>query len=459
MDRDTFKIVPSQAIPNDASVLPARFVSNIKSDDSVEKMKARLVIGGHRDPMKKLIVHQSQNVQPSSIRLVLVLAAAHKFTVWTSDVRQAYLQSEQVLSRPVFLRDPVKKFDLGENKALQLLKPLYGLSESGDIWYRILDRHHRSDLEMNPLRSDPALYVRMEQGSLIGILGTYVDDMIRAGNTKFWKTPKKTEERFDMEEAKKVPCTSTGFALLENVNGVLWLDQHDYLSKIKVLPEDALYRDLASIKMNLAWLSHSRPDCMFEVSQITQVTEKIFSEGRPETLRGVDKLVKFAKEKIVMLQFFELELKFLKIIGFSDASFARNRDLTFQLGYIVSVGDSKNYVVPLLFKSYKARKVNRSVKGAEMIVFCNMFDAALALRNELKFLHPGSEISLNLLTDSKTMFDVIFKGTRTCEKRLMLDIAGARERFRNRDISDIGLIRSEHNLEDSLTKKMSQSKL
>lgn len=60
------------------------------------------MIGGHRDLLKHYIVHQSQNIQPSTIRLVLTLAAFHLFDLWTAEVCQAYLQSEKPMERPDF---------------------------------------------------------------------------------------------------------------------------------------------------------------------------------------------------------------------------------------------------------------------------------------------------------------------------------------------------------------------
>lgn len=186
-DCGTFKIVPAKAISDDANLILAIFVLSIKSDDVVKKTKARFVIGGHRDPMKKFIVHQSQNVRPPLIRLVLVLAVAHKMTVWTSNVRQAYLQSKQMWSKPVFIKDPAKEFYLKKIKAPQLLKSLYGLSESGGIWYKTLKHRHRADLKMNLLRTDLALLVCMHDENLIEISGTYMDEIIRARTTAFWE--------------------------------------------------------------------------------------------------------------------------------------------------------------------------------------------------------------------------------------------------------------------------------
>jgi len=64
-----------------------------------------------------------------------------------------------------------------------------------------------------------------------------------------------------------------------------------------------------------------------------------------------------------------------------------------------------------------------------------------------------------LLTDSKNLFDVISKGSKTFEKRTMIHIAAAREGFRDKVISDIGLVRTNNNIADSLTKGMCQAAL
>ena len=66
---------------------------------------------------------------------------------------------------------------------------------------------------------------------------------------------------------------------------------------------------------------------------------------------------------------------------------------------------------------------------------------------------------MQLLTDSKSLFDVISKGSRTSEKHVMLDIAAVREGFWDKVISGIGFIRSSQNLADGLTKPMAQASL
>lgn len=97
--------------------------------------------------------------------------------------------------------------------------------------------------------------------------------------------------------------------------------------------------------------------------------------------------------------------------------------------------------------------------AAELIAFSDMLDSAYTLLQELQSLHPEEKILFKPFKDSKSLVDVISKGTVTVEKRLMLDIACPREGYLRHDISDIGLVRSGDNIADVLTKQMNQSAL
>ena len=131
------------------------------------------------------MVHSSQTLQPAFVPLLLGLAAIHGFGVWTAVVRQAYLQSAEPLLQNMFMKDPLPEFEQDATHCLQLIKPLYGLCESGDLWHTTLDSHHREELGMKPLRSDSALYTYTMNGLLKGLSGSYVDDLTRAGDQDF----------------------------------------------------------------------------------------------------------------------------------------------------------------------------------------------------------------------------------------------------------------------------------
>ena len=91
--------------------------------------------------------------------------------------------------------------------------------------------------------------------------------------------------------------------------------------------------------------------------------------------------------------------------------------------------------------------------------FSDMFDAAYTLAAELRELLPKHRIPVKLCTDNNSLFDVISKGSRTSEKRLMIDIAAARKGFTKHEISDIGFVRPEQNIADGLKKPMKQTAL
>ena len=93
--------------------------------------------------------------------------------------------------------------------------------------------------------------------------------------------------------------------------------------------------------------------------------------------------------------------------------------------------------------------------AGEVIAFSDLFDVAAVLAAELQAL-IGVKVPVQHLMDSKSLFDVISKGSRNFEKRMMLDIAAAREGFRDEGISDIGFVRSANNIVDGLTKPMQQ---
>jgi len=57
-----------------------------------------------------------------------------------------------------------------------------------------------------------------------------------------------------------------------------------------------------------------------------------------------------------------------------------------------------------------------------------------------------------MLTDSKQTSSVITRATHTTEKRLNIDVAAAREAHNRHTISNVGLVTSEHNMADRLTK-------
>ena len=96
--------------------------------------------------------------------------------------------------------------------------------------------------------------------------------------------------------------------------------------------------------------------------------------------------------------------------------------------------------------------------GGEVIAFAEGFDRAFTLQFDLQGIYR-KHIPITMLTDSKQVFDVLTKGSRTAEHRLMIDILAAREAYMREDIESIGLVPSSDNLADGLTKWKNASRI
>jgi hypothetical protein len=76
---------------------------------------------------------------------------------------------------------------LSPDEQLQVLKPLYGLPDSGNYWQETLVRHHLSSLNMKEATADYSLVFRIIGRTLVGMSGAYVNDLIHAGICGFNK--------------------------------------------------------------------------------------------------------------------------------------------------------------------------------------------------------------------------------------------------------------------------------
>ena len=458
--RGAFRVIDKNGLPPNANILPARFVLAIKtSADGRIRYKARYVIGGHRDKLKQYIVHDSQTVHASSIRILVAIAAIFGFIVWSSDVKLAYLQSREPMNRRVFIRDPAIQFGLEDGQYLELLKPLYGLSDSGDSWHATLSKHLANDLGLSPNKVDNSLSFRHDDSdNLIGVHASYVDDLLRAGTRSFREACQVTSATFETSPDEELPFTFAGIQIKKTNHGMLSIDQSFYLKKLEELPKDAAFPSFRSMRMRLAWMANSRPDICYAISQIAQITESIFNGDAAKAIKLLNSTIRYTLNNPAELNFPQLDVASLKLVGYSDGAFANNADLTSQLGRIVLLCDRHDQAAIIAYKSYKSHRVTRSVLGAEVIAFSDLFDDAYAIRTQLKDA-LRQEIPLHLFTDSKSLFDIISKGSRTSEKRIMLDVFAAREGYVSRNISNIGFVRSEHNIADGLTKPKMQASL
>jgi hypothetical protein len=134
IDMGTFELVVEEDIPANPNIVLSIYVLSFKDRDGEIVLKARFVLGGHRDRERKCLVHGSMTLKQQSVRVLLALVAIFGCEIEAADVIAAYVQSEENLQRGVFVGPSCMQ--LGPNELVCIVKPLYGLPDSGDYRMR-----------------------------------------------------------------------------------------------------------------------------------------------------------------------------------------------------------------------------------------------------------------------------------------------------------------------------------
>ena len=204
-----------------------------------------------------------------------------------------------------------------------------------------------------------------------------------------------------------------------------------------------------SIRASFEWFARTRPDVCCAINRAAQVTQETFEKTHIEELNKAIK--RFHNTPNLGLMYGSLDRGSLHLRCYVDASFASNDDLSSQLGYAVLLCDADDRCHIVDYASRKCKRGLRSIMGGEVYAFAEGFDSVYAIKRTLEKVYRQN-LPVTMLTDSKQMFDVITKASHTSEKRLMIDVAAARGAYNRNDISNVGLVLSQHNIADGLTK-------
>ena len=111
----------------------------------------------------------------------------------------------------------------------------------------------------------------------------------------------------------------------------------------------------------------------------------------------------------------------LKLLVFTDSSFANNKDLSSQIGYVIVMADSNNQANIVHWSLVKCKRITRSVLASELYVMTHRFDIGTAIKSTVDRI---LEINLPLVlcTDSKSLYNCLVKLGTTQEKRLMINV-------------------------------------
>eukprot|EP00170_Pyropia_yezoensis_P004332 contig_17702_g4344 len=179
------------------------------------------------------------------------------------------------------------------------------------------------------------------------------------------------------------------------------------------MPIDVDYDKVISTQAAFVWLAHSRPDLGTTINRAAQVSAKTFAERHVQEL---NKAIKYAKSTAdLVLSYYPLDKNTLHL------------------------------------RVKKSRRGVRSIMAGEVYAFAIAFDKVFVIKHDLERLYK-QPVPLTMLTDSRQLFDVITRASHTTEKRLMIDIAAAREAYNRNEISNVSLVKSASDLADGRTK-------
>lgn len=151
-------------------------------DDRIFKYKARFVVMGNtqvagEDYFKTF----APTGKPSSLRLIIAIAALNGWEIHQMDAVTAFLNSD--LNEVIFVEQPEGYAEAGlENKVCKLLKSLYGLKQAPKYWQDDVKAYLIS-IGFTQCEIDHFVYIRSDPDSVkFTVVYIHVDDMAITGN-------------------------------------------------------------------------------------------------------------------------------------------------------------------------------------------------------------------------------------------------------------------------------------
>jgi hypothetical protein len=150
--------------------------------------KSRPVVQAYNDDKKSLVLTQSPTTQRVSQRIILCIAPMAMNTdvgLYLRDISQAYVQSTTLLNRDFYIRPPpelLQQLGLPKDSILKVVKPLYGVPEARNHWFKTYHSHHIKELSMDQSTYDPCL---LYSNSPFGIVSLQTDDTLFLGDDVF----------------------------------------------------------------------------------------------------------------------------------------------------------------------------------------------------------------------------------------------------------------------------------
>lgn len=329
-----------------------RYILTIKDPGTEsERFKARWILLGHLDKLRKEISNNSPMLKRMSFRIIISFAAIFfSFLLWTRDVEQAYMQAHKLM-RDIFTKAPPEA-NLSKQYVLKVILPHYGLVESSSCFFDTYYPTFFEKMKMKPAAHDPCLLGKMYDNKLIGMIGLATDDSINTGNEMYQREEEHATKEFITKKKLSFPFRFLG-CFIEKRNKAISLVQDLHIQKLEILdPKVINHEKFRSIRGQLLFISQTcRPDICYEVAQLCQVP---FGSTTKKDVYRLNEIVHHLHDTAKLtLKYLKLNGNNLKLYVFVDSSYNTNSDNSSQLGLFICLVDKNNQFNLLHWSSTK----------------------------------------------------------------------------------------------------------
>ncbi|KAF2025793.1 hypothetical protein EK21DRAFT_103653 [Setomelanomma holmii] len=280
-------------------------------------------------------------------------------------------------------------------------------------------RHHYEELDMSTSTYDLCLLVTNGDADAFSIVGMQTDNTLMLGTAAFASLEEK--------KLKKAHCTLT----MQASEAILNLKQKRQGGKIKLVKIKASncaqqYIEQRACRAYIALTC--QPEASFDLSVAAQAQQL-----SAEDISALNKRLKWQIENLDCgLRYIPVHLNNAKLMVFVDGSFANNKDLSSQLGFVLMLVN-KSTDIDNTFT------IRGNIIYYSLTNMVNRFNIGIAIATTLQIITERLgllAVPLTICTDSFSLCLVKLETTK--EKRLMINI--------------IALRRSEDNPADAFTK-------
>ncbi len=445
------------------SKISTRWIYTKKETENGSIVKARLVARGFQERSEEFIRTDSPTCSKEGFRIALAIMVSNDWSCNSMDVKTAFLQS-QSFDRPVYLIPPVEA-KVSNVYIWKLAKSVYGLSDASRSWYLTV-KNSLLKLGAQVSKHDQAIFTWYDKGVLQGVIASHVDDFCWGGTELFKnKVIEPLKRIFVIKSEETGKFRYLGFDVIKTKDNVK-LAQDEYVKDLTTVNYDChnsfkeKLSDVEETKVRGAigkinWLAnHTRPDLSCDVS----ILSSTLKERKVDMIKEVNKTIKRAKKEKSQLIIPDLgNLKNLKIIGYSDASFGNLPDCGSQGGQVIFlVGENGNHF-PVYWQSKRIRRLVKSTQAAETLAMVDLAEACVYYRSFLLDIFQLKDIPQHIpivcKSDNSCMYESVHSTTQILDKRLRIEISILKEMLERKDIESIEWVPKENQIADIFTKK------